>query len=164
MLAAMAILVVPQQVLAECPDDISAYQAQYEQRVFPPGPYPGAPVYARQKLIERLNYARAQYVEARQLGNRAAARYWKKEIQRLRRELVETRHAAGERPSWAPRTGGLYLLVPAPTYPGTGYAGPYMPTPYPAQIPSGAVAYGQPPLPAAGYAGNPVWTPFAPAP
>lgn len=75
MLAAMALLVVPQQVFAESPDDISAYQAQYEQRVFPPGPYPGAPVYARQKLMERLKYAMAQYIEARQSRNRSAARH-----------------------------------------------------------------------------------------
>ncbi len=129
LLATGMVLLAPRALMAGEPDDISAYRAQYGQPP-PPGAYPGQPAFARQKLMEHLNYAEAQYEQARRAGDREAARHWRKQIKRLRRELSESAHAA-----WAPMLEPPPSSFPGPGYPGYGYAQPYMPAPYPSQTP-----------------------------
>jgi hypothetical protein len=154
------------------PNDVAAYQSctgqaypvQYGQPMPPPPPYPGTLDYAqRNRLQSQLNYAEAQYHRARAVGDREAARHWKKDIKHLRRELYGARHAEGtgygshaclnyREPSYVP-PASAYAPPPqeygTPEYgaPGHGYV-----QPYPAMPPYGYNGATQGPYPPAGYA------------
>jgi hypothetical protein len=172
-LAGLALMAIPMSAAAgeayNQPDDIAAYQsypAQYGQPYGQPMPqppqYPGAPnSYARRnQLMAQLNYAEAQYNQARQSGNRQAAKYWRKDIKHLQRELSGGGRAAGfgygapaymppQQPSYAPPAsayaqpmqeygppqGPAYTQPYPPTTPPYGYASappaPYPPAGYP---------------------------------
>jgi hypothetical protein len=150
------------------PDDIAAYQsAQYGQpygQPMPPPPqyqYPGSSgSYARHnQLMAQLNYAEAQYNQARQSGNRQAAKYWRKDIKHLQRELSGGGHAEGsgfgasacmppQQRSYAPPASAY--AQPTQEYgspAGPTYAQPYPPTTPPYGYPSAPSA----PYPPAGY-------------
>lgn len=130
------------------PDDAAAYQAyvaQYGRPMPAPPQYFWRPDYAqRSRLEEQLNYAEAQYSQARQAGNRAAAKHWKKDIKHLRRELSGAGRAEG------PGYGAPAYMAPGgPSYapPGPAYA-----QPYPSTMPSYGYASAPPlPYPSAGY-------------
>ncbi|HVB79753.1 MAG TPA: hypothetical protein VNE82_07345 [Candidatus Binataceae bacterium] len=154
------LLGTPVTAAAGEPDDAAAYQAQYYGPPMPPPPqYPGQPNYAqRNQLVARLNYAEAQYNRARQVGDREAAKHWKKDIKHLRRELSGERHAEGpgyRAPAYMPPQPPYYA-PPALAYtppmrenaaPGSPYAQSYPPTMPPYGYPGGAPV----PYPPAGY-------------
>jgi len=145
------------------PDDIAAYQAYTSQRGYPPSAPYTAPTLCpapRNELQARLNYAEAQYQQARQAGDQGAAKHWRKQIKHLSRELYGERHAEGPGygpPAMMPPGGQPYgpppafYGPPAQPYPAPGYAQqPYPPAGYPAA----GYASGYPPTgyhPAAGY-------------
>jgi hypothetical protein len=129
-------------VAAADSDDIAAYQAYTSQRDYPPpAPYaaPSMGIAQRNELQARLNYAEAQYEQARRAGDRAAAKHWRKQVKHLSRELYGERHAEG------PGYGAPALMPPAgPAYPPPAFYGP------PAQ-PYAAPGYVQQPYPPPGY-------------
>lgn len=141
------------------PNDVAAYQsAQYGQPMPPPPQYYGPPgSYAhRNQLLSQLNYAESQYNRARQSGNREAAKYWRKDIKHLKRELSAQGHA--ENPGYGVPT---YMAPPQ-----SAYAQPMQAYGPPMQqygSPSGpAYAEPYPPTTPYGYGGNPA--PYASAP
>ena len=150
-LAGLVLMAIPMSAAAGgSPDDIAAYQSAqygqpYGQPMAPLPQYPGpSGSYARHnQLVAQLNYAEAQYNQARRSGNRQAAKYWRKDIKHLQRELSGRGHAEGRvygAPAFMPPQQPLY----AP--PASAYAQPmqeYGPPPSP--------AYAQQPYPQAGY-------------
>jgi hypothetical protein len=144
------------------PDDVAAYQAyaqQYAQpphiaRPVPPSEYPGQPNYVRRNQMEsQLDYAQAQYNRARQAGDRAAARHWKKEIKHLKRELSERRRREGSgygttyppprQPYYGPPPSAYAPQSPEYPVPRSAYAQPYPPN----MPPSGYAYPGAAPMP-----------------
>jgi hypothetical protein len=157
------------------PNDIAAYQAaQYGQPMPAPPQYPApSGSYARRnQLVAQLNYAEGQYNQARQAGNRQAAKYWRKDIKHLRRELSGEGHGPGlgyGAPAYLPPQQPLYA-PPASAYAqpmreygppsGPAYAQPYAPTTPPYGYASAPPAG----YPSAGYAGAAAASPYgAPA-
>jgi hypothetical protein len=146
----------------DSPDDAAAYQAytaQYGRPMPPPPQYFERPDYApRGQLEAQLNYAEAQYDRARQAGDRAAAKHWKKDIKHLRRELYGEGRAEGPgygAPAYMPPQGPSYG-PPASAYapPTREYAppGPAYAQPYPSMMPPYGYAGAPPaPYPPAGY-------------
>jgi len=159
-LAALVLVAAPLMagVASADPDDIAAYQAYTSQRGYPPSaPYaaPSLGPAQRNELQARLNYAEAQYEQARQAGNQGAAKHWRKQIKHLSRELYGERPAEGQGygPPAMMAPGGApygpppaFYGPPAQAYPAPGYA--QQPYPPPAGYPAAGYAPG---YPSAGY-------------
>jgi hypothetical protein len=180
-LAGLVLMAIPMSAVAGgTPDDIAAYQsaqygaAQYGQpygQPMPPPPqyqYPGSSgSYARHnQLVAQLNYAEAQYNQARQSGNWQAAKYWRKDIKHLQRELSGGGHAEGsgfgasgclpsQQRSYAPPASAYARPTQEYGSPsGPAYAQPYPPTTPPYGYAT-TPPYGYATTPPYGYAGAP---------
>src|SRR5215469_4670255 len=149
-LAGLILVAAPMMVAvaAADSDDIAAYQSYGSSHGYPPSaPYaaPSMSFAQRNELQARLNYAAAQYEQARRAGDRAAAKHWRKQVKHLSRELYGERHAQGQ--GYGTPYGPPAVMPP-------GGAPPYGPPPPfygpPAQ-PYAAPGYAQEPFPPTGY-------------
>src|SRR5215469_11502181 len=127
-LAGLILVAAPMMVAvaAADSDDIAAYQSYGSSHGYPPSaPYaaPSMSFAQRNELQARLNYAAAQYEQARRAGDRAAAKHWRKQVKHLSRELYGERHAQGQGYGQEPfpPTGYPAGGYPAPAYPAPGY-------------------------------------------
>jgi hypothetical protein len=121
----------------EPPNDVAAYQSYTAGTAQSGQPMPSPA--ERNRLEARLNYAEAQYARAREVGDRGAAKHWKRNIKHLTRELSAADRAEGSgygAPAYLPFQG-----------PYNASAGPAYPQPYPPTMPP----YGYPGAPAALY-------------